>query len=60
MMPVEYPCPDGMVCRNVEGEYYCDCPPGTSQDVNSTDVCVCKSLTVGDGEAINRGVGSKI
>ena len=50
-MPVEYPCPDGMVCMNVEGEYDCDCPPGTSQDINLTD-CVCKSLTVGDSETI--------
>ena len=48
MMPVEYPCPDGMVCKNVEGWYDCDCPPGTLQE--DSTICVCKSLTVGDSD----------
>ena len=48
MMPVECPSPDGMICKNVEGWYDCDCPPGTSQE--DSTICVCKSLTVVDSE----------
>ena len=35
VIPVEYPSPDGMVCKNVEEWYDCDCPPGALQE-NST------------------------
>ena len=42
MMPVAYSCPDGMVCRNVEGWYDCDCPPGTT--ANNLTGCVCELL----------------
>lgn len=44
MVPGEYLCPDGMVCKNVEGWYDCVCPPGTTMK-NLTD-CVRESTTL--------------
>ena len=37
------PCPSDLICKNMDGNYSCDCPDGTMK--NGT-VCICKNITV--------------